>query len=76
MSELISNQTKLAESDLVLPAWVELVRKEAASLRYGSVLITVQGSQVVQVERSEKLRFESPLPLAPGRPIPRSVERR
>ena len=43
-----------------LPAWLQLVREHVASLKYGTVQVTVHDSRVVQVERVEKLRFDKP----------------
>jgi hypothetical protein len=43
-----------------LPAWLQLVRDHVASLKFGTVQITVHDSRVVQVERLEKLRFDKP----------------
>lgn len=40
--------------------WIEVVRRHVASLRYGVVQITVHGGKVVQVERTERFRFEGP----------------
>jgi hypothetical protein len=37
---------------------LERVRQALAGLHYGSVTITVHDGVVVQVERSEKIRFE------------------
>ena len=52
------------------PSWVTLVRQQVASLRFGIVQIVVHDSQVVQLERSEKLR------LAPaGQPAPSTRHR-
>jgi len=39
--------------------WLELVRKNTSSLQFGSVLITVHESRVVQVEKSEKVRLDA-----------------
>lgn len=47
------------------PDWLEVVRRQVESLRYGVVQITVHADQVVQIERTERLRFdarESPRP--------------
>jgi hypothetical protein len=41
------------------PSWLEIVREQVSSLRFGTVLITVHDSRVVQVERLEKLRFDN-----------------
>lgn len=41
-------------------AWVELVRRQVASLRFGVVQIVVHDSQVIQIEKTERLRLERP----------------
>jgi len=41
-----------------LPVWLQLVRDQVRSLKFGTVQITVHDSRVVQVERVEKLRFD------------------
>jgi hypothetical protein len=51
------NQGDAKES---LPAWLEVVREQVSSLKFGTVQITVHDSHVTQVERLEKLRFERP----------------
>ena len=38
--------------------WLELVRKQVAALRFGVGQITVHDSRVVQIETTERLRFE------------------
>ncbi len=40
------------------PGWLEVVREQVASLKFGTVQITVHESRVVQVERHEKLRID------------------
>ena len=45
--------------------WLEVVRKHVASLSFGVVQITVHDSKVVQIERTEKIRFQ-PLKQASG----------
>lgn len=40
--------------------WLEIVRKNVAGLRFGSVQITVHEGRVTQVESIEKTRFVSP----------------
>jgi hypothetical protein len=42
------------------PEWLELVRKQVGSLKFGTVQITVHDSQVTQVERLEKVRLDRP----------------
>ncbi len=39
--------------------WLEVVRKNVANLRFGSVQITVHDGRVTQVESVEKTRFVS-----------------
>lgn len=41
-----------------IPAWLETVRAQVASLRFGQVQIVVHDSQVVQIERIEKFRMD------------------
>jgi len=38
--------------------WLETVRSQVASLRFGMVQIVVHDSQVVQIERTEKVRLD------------------
>ncbi|MGD0537818.1 MAG: YezD family protein [Verrucomicrobiota bacterium] len=39
-------------------AWLETVRQQVAGLRYGVVQIVIHDARVVQIERTEKIRFE------------------
>lgn len=39
--------------------WVEVVKKTVDGISFGVVTIVVHNSKVVQVDRTEKLRFES-----------------
>ncbi len=41
------------------PAWLHLVQSQVASLRFGSVVVTVHDSRVVQVEKQEKVRLDT-----------------
>jgi hypothetical protein len=45
--------------DPMLPAWLELVRQQVSTLKFGSVLITVHDSRITQVERLEKFRLDN-----------------
>jgi hypothetical protein len=40
------------------PDWLEVVRKQVAALRFGVVQITVHDGRVVQVETTERVRFD------------------
>jgi hypothetical protein len=42
------------------PEWFRLVRMNVGSLKFGTVQITVHDSRVTQVERSEKVRLDTP----------------
>jgi hypothetical protein len=38
--------------------WIELVRRQVASLRFGVVQITVHDARVIQIEKTERVRLE------------------
>jgi hypothetical protein len=40
-------------------SWLEVLKEQVGSLRYGIVQIVVHDRRVVQIERTEKIRFES-----------------
>ena len=42
------------------PEWLELVRRQVGSLRYGVVEIIVHESQVTQIEKTERMRLDRP----------------
>lgn len=42
--------------------WLEVVRQQVKALRFGVVQITVHESKVVQIEKTEKLRFQQTHP--------------
>jgi hypothetical protein len=47
--------------------WEGVVRQLVSTLRFGVVQITVHESHVVQVERTEKVRFAQPTSQKPNR---------
>lgn len=53
-------QMEQSEGNESLPSWLELVREQVNSLKFGTVQITVHDSRVTQVERLEKLRLDRP----------------
>jgi hypothetical protein len=55
-----NGQRSQDEASASLPAWLELVREQVDSLKFGTVQITVHDSRVTQVERLEKLRLDRP----------------
>jgi hypothetical protein len=40
--------------------WLELVREQVHSLRFGVVQIVVHNSRVAQIDRTERLRLDQP----------------
>jgi hypothetical protein len=40
--------------------WLEVVRQQVGSLRYGVVQIVVHDSEVTQIEKTERVRLEKP----------------
>ena len=45
-------------SDNDRPEWLEIVRRQVASLRYGVVQVVVHDSQVTQIEKTERVRLD------------------
>ena len=42
------------------PNWLEVVQRHVGSLRYGVVQIIIHDSQVTQIEKTERVRFDRP----------------
>ena len=40
------------------PDWVQVVQDQVGAIRFGVVQIVIHESRVVQIERTEKLRFD------------------
>jgi len=55
------DQTNNSLKDQVLPDWLELVRQQVISLKFGTVQVTVHDGRVTQVERVEKVRLDRPV---------------
>jgi len=51
---------EVKEEEDSVPAWLKLIREQVASLKFGTVQITVHEGKVVQLERVEKLRLDRP----------------
>jgi hypothetical protein len=58
MSETNKSETGRAVREESKPSWLDLVHGQLASLRFGTVLITVHDGRVVQVEKNEKVRLD------------------
>lgn len=41
-----------------LPPWLEIVRRQVASLRFGVVQIVVHESEVTQIDKTERVRLQ------------------
>ena len=58
-SQLISDRNiSSMEPGEPLPEWLKLVFAQVSSLKFGIVQVTVHDSNVVQIERVEKTRFD------------------
>lgn len=58
--EMNATQIK-TESDAGEKAgWLEIVRRQVGSLRFGVVQIVVHDSQVTQIEKTERVRLDKP----------------
>ena len=42
------------------PDWLEVVRQQVGSLRFGVVQIVIHDSQVTQIEKTERVRLDKP----------------
>lgn len=42
------------------PQWVQVVKDQVSTLQYGVVQIVVHDSHVIQIEKTERLRFGRP----------------
>ena len=40
------------------PSWLSVIQQQVGTLSYGVVQIVVHDGRVVQIERTEKIRFE------------------
>ena len=40
--------------------WLEIVRQQVGSLRYGVVQIVIHDAQVTQIEKTERVRLDKP----------------
>lgn len=61
---------KSENKDLANADWLEIVRQQVNSLRYGVVEIVVHDSQVTQIEKTERLRLDK----SPGEKRPNRTE--
>ena len=64
MSDTNKHAASRVNRDESTAGWLDLVHDQVASIRFGTVLITVHEGRVVQVEKNEKLRLDNPAPAA------------
>jgi len=57
-------KSQVSSTEILLPAWLEIVRQKVEGLRYGVVQIVVHDSRVTQIERTEKTRLPGQSDLA------------
>ena len=62
IADMNENITKAAPSPDERRGWLEVVRRQVGSLRYGVVQIVVHDSQVTQIDKTERVRLESRRP--------------
>jgi hypothetical protein len=55
-----TTQTKTGSASAEKQDWLEIVRRQVGSLRYGVVEIVVHDSQVTQIEKTERVRLDKP----------------
>ena len=55
-----ANAADSTEEAAVTAPWLSVVSEKVKSMRYGVVQIVVHDSRVVQIERTERTRFEVP----------------
>ena len=51
-------QIKNGTQEVANANWLEIVREQVASLKYGVVEIVVHDSQVTQIEKTERVRLD------------------
>ena len=51
------NKIESIEGICKKPAWLDIVRQQVGSLRYGVVQVVVHDSQVTQIDKTERIRL-------------------
>ena len=66
ISGVMANESSINKSgrvEVVKPAapadWLEAIRQQVSSLRFGVIQIVVHEGRVVQIDRTEKIRVDS-----------------
>jgi hypothetical protein len=58
---LEANSAAAEQGNVGNDSWIDVIRRQVGSLNFGVVQIVVHGARVVQIERTEKIRFEHPI---------------
>lgn len=61
----MSTSDPIPTSDPEIAAWLQVVERKVAGLRFGSVQIVVHEGRVTQIESTEKFRLQSRVPVEP-----------
>jgi hypothetical protein len=56
--EMKATQTETGSDAGEKAGWLEIVRRQVGSLRFGVVQIVVHDSQVTQIDKTERVRLE------------------
>ena len=56
----MNESRKPVGNDVGDSSWLEIVRQQVGSLRYGVVEIVVHDSRVTQIEKTERVRLDAP----------------
>jgi len=57
-----ASEERIPEETAVAP-WLALVAEKVKNMHYGVVQIVIHDSKVVQIERTERTRFDAPQPV-------------
>jgi len=58
--KLQTEEERSAAEDPAVAPWLSLVAEKVKSMHYGVVQIVIHDSKVVQIERTERTRFDTP----------------
>jgi hypothetical protein len=56
----LTEQTSREGADEAHKTWVDTVRSQVGSVRFGLVQIVIHNGRVVQIEKTEKIRIDHP----------------
>jgi hypothetical protein len=62
MAKMSESEIKRVVNGVGDSSWLEIVRQQVSSLRFGVVEIVVHDSRVTQIEKTERVRLDRPPP--------------